>query len=193
MNNNILITTLILSFILFITGAIVKNKTVKYFMFFMIALISFVGMFEMAKNISRTYYVPSGFQKNCPSYVFLVIAGFIYITLIVVIYNLLGLGNREDYRMLDINPVYKCVGGEYTWGSVDSPLYQFCSSPAVQEQLARINCGKGLVGRKPNWNGQWAYTSLSNNEWKNTTCSCLKNGNEKCNCLNKVNSNVGVL
>jgi hypothetical protein len=194
-SNNIWISALIVCFVLFVFGALVKSQSIKNVIFFLIALVLFVSMFELAKRISTRYTISKGFQKDCPSYAFLAVAGFVYIALVVIIYNLLGLGKKsgEGYRMLEINPVFKCVGGEYTWGAVDSPLYQFCSSPAVQAELLKINCGKGLVGRRANWNGQWAYTPQSNNEWRNTQCQCFKNGRSICNCLNRVNPNVGVL
>jgi hypothetical protein len=193
-NNNIWITALIACFILFVIGAIIKSQAVKMILFFMIAIVMFVAMFELAKRITKGYSVPRGFQKDCPSYAFIVVAGFIYIALIVIIFNLLGLSKTDEgYRMLEINPVFKCVNGPYSWGGVGSPLYNFCSSPAVQEELAKINCGKGLVGRRADWNGQWAYTAQSNSEWGNSQCDCFKNGRSKCNCLNRVNSNVGVL
>lgn len=121
-SKNMWIPALIVCFVLFIFGAFVNSQAIKNIIFFMIALILFVAMFELAKQVSKSYSIPRGFQQDCPSYAFLGVAGFIYIAFIVIIYNLLGLGKKSDgdgknsdegYRMLEINPVYKCVGGSY--------------------------------------------------------------------------------
>jgi hypothetical protein len=193
--NNIWVKLIILSLILFIIGAIVQSKTTKTAIFFLIAFILFMSMFDVAKNLSSSYNVPRSFQSNCPSYVFLAISAIIYIALLIILFNLLGLGKQENYRMLEINPATKCVLGPYTWGSPDSALYQFCSRPDVQAQTAKLKCGNGFVGRPVNWNGQWDFTPQSNTEWANTRCECMKNGNPNavCNCMNRRYPNTGVM
>lgn len=195
LKNNMYIKLLIVCLILFIIGTVVKSKTAKTAIFFLMAFVLFMSMFELAKIFSSSYRVPLSFNTECPSYVFLAVSAIIYIVVIILLFNLLGLNSREKYRMLEINPATKCVLGRYTWGSPDSVKYQFCSRPEVQVETAKLNCGNGYINRPRNWNSQWNFTPQSNSDWANTRCECMKNGNPNavCNCMNRIFPNTGVM
>lgn len=100
----------------------------------------------------------------------------IYIAIMVtlVFFNV-RTSKKENYRLLEITPSKKCVLGPYTWGKPDSPLYKFCSSPEVQQDVARQTCPHGFYGVPVNWN----YTPESDDQWKNRRCNCFTEDAQK--------------
>lgn len=195
MKQNTVGSLLIICFILFLVGAIINSTLVKNIIFLILSILLFMFIFQMSNKLKKQIIISKNLQYNCSSYVYITITIIIYIITIMILYNLLGLKyDNEGYRMLEINPATKCVGGPYTWGDIDSPKYKFCSSADVKTATSRLNCGKGLVGRPIDWNGQWSFTPESNSEWENERCKCMKNGNVNiCECLNRNIPDTGVL
>lgn len=107
----------------------------------------------------------------------------IYIAIMTTLIFFKIKSNKENYRLLEITPSKKCVLGPYTWGKPDSALYKFCSSPEVQQEVARQTCPHGFYGVPVNWN----YTPESDDKWKNRRCNCFMDDYEKVP-NNKVNN-----
>lgn len=65
-----------------------------------------------------------------------------------------------------IDPLTKCCGGRYMWGSCDSPTFKYCSDPKNEEGIAKTCCSGGCHGKPLTFE----YTPETDGQWNNPRC-----------------------
>lgn len=94
-------------------------------------------------------------------------ATLIFTALLLLLLKLFSKGEEKDgYKLLEISPAKKCIGGPYMWGDVDSPTYKYCSDPKNQQAINDVSCCTGFVGMPV----KYSYTPESDEQWKNPRC-----------------------
>jgi hypothetical protein len=101
------------------------------------------------------------------------IATLTFTVLLLALLHLFARGdNRDGYKLLEISPAKKCIGGPYMWGDVDSPTFKYCSDPKNQQDIRDASCCLGFVGMPV----KYTYTPESDAQWQNPRCHIYGSG-----------------
>ena len=133
----------------------------------------FVFLVIVLYFISVKMVVRATMYQICPHHKITALAAVVFTAIVFLLAHfLMKCEIKDGYRLLEISPAKKCIGGPYMWGDVNSPTYKYCSDPKNQQAIKDASCCVGFVGMPV----KYTYTPESDSQWKNPRCHIYGSG-----------------